>query len=133
MIETGMKFRQSSTLLYRVLAVSALAAGTLGVLLPLLPTTPFILIALWASARGAPEWHERIRTHPRFGPSVRAWQMQRAVSARSKWLACSMMGASWLGLWLGGVQPAILIVLAIVFTTVSAYLVSRPRPSEAEL
>ena len=57
-----------STLLYRVLAVSALGAGALGLLLPLLPTTPFILVALWASARGAPEWHERIRTHPRLGP-----------------------------------------------------------------
>lgn len=133
MIQIDMRSRQSSTFLYRVLAVSALAAGALGLLLPLLPTTPFILIALWASARGAPEWHERISTHPRFGPSVQAWQTQRAVSARSKWLACSMMGASWLGLWLGGVRPAILVALALVFITVCAYLVSRPAPSETEL
>jgi len=132
MIATSMKPRPSSTLLYRVLAISALGAGALGLLLPLLPTTPFILVALWASARGAPEWHERIRAHPRLGPSVQAWQAQRAVSARSKWLACSMMGASWLGMWFSGVRPAILIALAILFTTVCAYLVSRPEPSELE-
>lgn len=130
MIEAAMRSRLSSTFLYRVLAVSALGAGALGLLLPLLPTTPFILVALWASARGAPEWHDRIRSHPRFGPPVLAWQTQGAVSARSKWLACSMMGASWVGLWLGGVQPAILIALAILFTTVSGYLVSRPAPTE---
>ena len=132
MIATSMKVHPTSALLYRVLAVSALGAGALGLLLPLLPTTPFILVALWASARGAPNWHQRILTHPRFGPPVRAWQAQRAVSARSKWLACCMMGASWLGLWVSGVQPAILITLAILFTTVSAYLVSRPQPLEPE-
>ncbi|HKL52751.1 MAG TPA: DUF454 family protein [Wenzhouxiangellaceae bacterium] len=133
MIATSMKLHPTSVLLYRVLAVSALGAGALGLLLPLLPTTPFLLVALWASARGAPEWHQRILTHPRFGPSVQAWQAQRAVSARSKWLACCMMGASWLGLWLAGAQPPVLIALAIVFTTVSGYLVSRPQPSESEL
>src|SRR6056297_1088081 len=133
MIALSMKVHPTSALLYRVLAVSALGAGALGLLLPLLPTTPFILVALWASARGAPEWHQRILTHPRFGPPVEAWQTQRAVSARSKWLACCMMGASWLGLWMSGAQPPVLIALAIVFTTVSGYLVSRPQPSESEL
>lgn len=130
MIASSMKPRPTSTLLYRVLAVSALGAGALGLVLPLLPTTPFILVALWASARGAPDWHERILAHPRFGPPVQAWQKDRAVSARAKWLACSMMGASWVGLWLGGLQTTILIALAILFTAVSGYLVSRPEPSE---
>ena len=132
MIATSMKSNVSSTLFYRVLAVSALGAGALGLLLPLLPTTPFILVALWASARGAPAWHERIRSHPRFGPSVRAWQRQRAVSARSKWLACSMMGASWLAMWVSDVRPPILIALAILFATVCAYLVTRSAPSEPD-
>ena len=132
MIDISMKLHPTSILGYRVLAVSALSAGALGLLLPLLPTTPFILVALWASARGAPEWHERIRTHPRFGPSVQAWQTQRAVSNPSKWLACFMMGASWLLLWLGGTHPAILVALALLFITVSAYLVSRPEPEPPE-
>lgn len=132
MIATSMKLRPTSTLLYRVLAVSALGAGALGLLLPLLPTTPFILVALWASARGAPEWHVRIRSHPRFGPSIRAWQAQRAVSTRAKSLACGSMVATWAVLWLGGANPAILIALAVLFITVSAYLLSRPEPLEAD-
>jgi len=122
----------TSTLLYRILAVSALGAGTLGVLLPLLPTTPFILLALWASARGAPEWHERIRRHPRFAPSIQAWQTQRAVSARAKWLACGCMGASWTGLWFAGAQDWILLALVLLFSTVAAFLVTRPAPLEID-
>lgn len=130
MIAPGMKMFRPSTLFFRILAVSSLGAGALGVVLPLLPTTPFILVALWASARGAPDWHERILAHPRFGPSVQAWQTEGAVSARGKWLACSMMGASWVGLWLGGAQTALLVALAVLFTTVSGYLVSRPEPAK---
>lgn len=121
-----------STLMYRALAVSALGAGTLGLLLPLLPTTPFILVALWATARGAPEWHERIRTHPRFGPSIQAWQTQRAVSKRAKLLACGAMVVSWTALWLAGAGPAILVALAVLFAGVSAFLVTRPAPLEIE-
>lgn len=119
-------------LMYRTLAVSALGAGTLGLLLPLLPTTPFLLIALWATARGAPEWHERIRTHPRFGPSIQAWQTQRAVSKRAKLLACGAMVTSWTALWLAGAGPAILVALAVLFAGVSAFLVTRPAPLELE-
>lgn len=121
-----------STPLYRILALSALAAGTLGLLLPLLPTTPFILLALWASARGAPEWHERIRLHPRFGPSIQAWQTQRAVSGRAKWLACGCMGASWAGLWFAGTLDWVLLALALLFSSVAAFLVTRPAPLEID-
>lgn len=121
-----------STLLYRILAVSALGAGTLGLLLPLLPTTPFILLALWASARGAPEWHERIRLNPRFGPSIQAWQTQRAVSGRAKFLACGCMVASWTVLWFSGTHDWILFVLALLFSSVAAFLVTRPAPLEID-
>ncbi|MCA1779369.1 MAG: YbaN family protein [Xanthomonadaceae bacterium] len=126
-----MKLHPTSILGYRVLAVSALSAGTLGLLLPLLPTTPFILVALWASARGAPKLHEKILTHPRFGPSVQAWQTQRAVSSRAKWLACSMMTVSWFGLWLSDVHSGILAALAVLFVAVATYLLARPEPVES--
>jgi len=42
--------------MYRALALSAVAAGSLGLLLPVLPTVPFLLVALWAASRGAPAW-----------------------------------------------------------------------------
>ncbi len=119
----------TARLLYRVLAVAAVGAGALGLLLPLLPTTPFLLVALWASARGAPEWHARIRHHPRFAPTLAAWENEGAVSLRAKITACAFMGASWLAMLAMDVHRYVLAALAILFTVVGGYLVSRPAPS----
>lgn len=121
-----MKTAGSSTLLYRTLAATALCAGTLGLLLPLLPTTPFVLVSLWASARGAPELHERIRANPRIGPSIRAWQEQRAVPRRAKGLACACMTASWLVAWVAGAGHTLLFLLAALFAAVGVFLLTRP-------
>ncbi|MDT8410147.1 MAG: DUF454 family protein [Wenzhouxiangellaceae bacterium] len=128
----GAKPGRHAILLYRLLALGSIGAAALGALLPLLPTTPFLLLALWASARGAPEWHQRIRSHPRFGPSIRAWQTQGAVSGRAKGLALACMATSWALAWLTGAAPAILIALAALFTVVGTFLVTRPAPSEIQ-
>jgi len=105
--------------------------GIVGAFLPLLPTTPFLLLAVWAAQRGSPRLHRWLLDHPRFGPPLLAWERNRAVSTRAKWLAALLMGASWLimlqmteGWWV----PAI---TAVIFVAVSAYLFSRPTPDEA--
>jgi hypothetical protein len=117
-------------LLYRLLAVAAVGAGSLGLLLPLLPTTPFLLVALWASARGAPEWYAKIRHHPRFAPTLSHWEAERAVTARAKITACAFMIASWLVMLAMDVHRWVLAGLALLFTVVAGYLVSRPAPSD---
>jgi hypothetical protein len=116
-------------LLYRVLAVAAVGAGSLGLLLPVLPTTPFLLVALWASARGAPEWYSRIRHHPRFAPTLAHWENERAVSLRAKITACAFMAGSWLIMLAGDVHRYVLAGVAVLFTLVAGYLVTRPAPS----
>lgn len=120
----------SARLLYRLLAVAAVGAGSLGLLLPLLPTTPFLLVALWASARGAPEWYAKIRHHPRFAPTLAHWETERAVTARAKVTACAFMVASWLVMLAMDVHRWVLAGLAVLFTAVAGYLVSRPAPSD---
>jgi hypothetical protein len=122
----------TARLLYRVLAVAAVGAGSLGLLLPLLPTTPFLLVALWASARGAPEWYAKIRHHPRFAPTLSHWENERAVSVRAKVTACVFMAASWLIMLAMDVHGYLLAGLATLFVIVAGYLVSRPAPSTSE-
>ena len=43
-------------------------------LLPLLPTTPFLLLAAWFFARSHPEWEAKLLAHPRWGPLIRDWR-----------------------------------------------------------
>lgn len=73
---------------------TALALGVLGLFLPLLPTTPFVLLAAFCFTRGSPRWERWLLGHPRFGPLVRDWRARRAIPLRAKRLAWTMMALS---------------------------------------
>ncbi|NDY91560.1 DUF454 domain-containing protein [Ideonella sp. TBM-1] len=77
----------------------ALALGVLGIFLPLLPTTPFVLLAAFCFARGSARWERWLLSHPRWGPMVHDWRHHRAVPLRAKQLATVMMTLSCL--WTG--------------------------------
>jgi uncharacterized membrane protein YbaN (DUF454 family) len=69
--------------------------GALGVVLPVLPTTPFMLVALWGFARSSPRFHDWLYNHPLFGPPLVAFAENRVISARVKLVAFSTMAASF--------------------------------------
>jgi len=75
----------------------ALLTGIVGIFLPLLPTTPFVLLAAFCFSRGSTRCERWLLEHPRFGPMVRDWRAQRAVPLRAKQLATVMMtiGSVW--------------------------------------
>lgn len=119
---------------YRLLAMVSLSTGALGVVVPLLPTTPFVLLALWAAARGAPEWNARIRQHPAVAPALESWERERAVPAGAKLAACLTMLVSWCLAWWIGAGLWVLACMTLMFLTVGGFLLSRPssiaRPPE---
>ncbi len=75
----------------------SLATGIVGIFLPLLPTTPFVLLAAFCFARGNPRWEAWLLAHVRFGPMVRNWRARHAIPLRAKQLAWTMMavGSTW--------------------------------------
>lgn len=118
--------RGSTALLYRLLGLCALAIAVVGVVLPGLPATPFLLLAVWAFGRGAPAWAERIRGHPRLGPYLRNWSERRVVPARAKAAAVLSMVVSLAILWWSGAAPLFLGFVVLTCSVVTAYLVTRP-------
>lgn len=113
---------------YLILAYSAAGLGIVGAFLPLLPTTPFLLLAAWAATRGSPELHKWLYEHERFGPPLIAWEEKRAVSRESKLVACALILVSWIVMLLmteGWQVPAI---TGVLFLCGGTYLVTRPTP-----
>lgn len=70
-----------------LLAYLSLGVGIVGVFVPGLPTTVFVLIAAWAATRGSERLERRLLEHPHFGPVILAWRQHRAVPRRAKWAA----------------------------------------------
>lgn len=113
---------------YLVLAWMALALGVIGIVVPGLPTTPFVLLAAWAAARSSERLHTWLRGHRLFGPMIRDWQATGAVSRRAKWaatatmVACAaLMLATAPHLWMAATGSGVMLIVAI-------WLWLRPEP-----
>lgn len=107
----------------------ALGLGALGVVLPLLPTTPFVLLAAFAFARSSERWHAWLLRHRIFGPLIIDWREHGAISRPTKAVsAVSMAGVFGLSVGLGA-SKTVLIVQAVVLSATAIFVLSRPvRP-----
>lgn len=114
--------------LYLGLGWISLVLGAVGIFLPLLPTTPFLLLAAFCFARGSDESYRWLLSHPRFGPPIRHWRRHRAVSLRAKGLATlSIIAVVAVGLWLG--PPTwVLALQGVVLASVALFVWTRPLP-----
>ena len=113
---------------YLLIAYAAVAIGIAGVFLPLLPATPFLLIAVWAGSRGSQRVHDWIFEQPRFARLINDWHEQGAVPLSAKWLATIMMIVSFLTLTWGGANWLLLLGMAIFFSCIGGFLWTRPNP-----
>lgn len=113
---------------YLLLAYVAVALGIAGVFLPLLPATPFLLVAVWAAPKGSQRVHDWVYDQPQFARLINDWHQQGAVPLSAKWLATAMMVASWLTLWWTGAHWGLLLGMSLFFACVGGFLWSRPNP-----
>jgi len=111
---------------FRILACISAGLAIAGVVLPLLPTTPFVLLSAFFASKGSPAFAQWLDEHPRFGPVIENWRNNRAVPARAKGLACTMMVVSWSVLYLSGASVTVLVVSGVFMGGSASYLLSRP-------
>lgn len=115
-------------MLYTLLAWICIILAVIGLVVPGLPTTPFLLLAAWAASRGSKRLHDWLHRHPRFGPVLQDWQRQRAVARRSKVMAITLLVLSWAVSYWSGASTAVLAPLALLFLVLSVFLATRPEP-----
>lgn len=110
------------------LAYLSFGLGLVGIVVPGLPTVPFVLLAAFAAARGSVRLHRRLLAHPQFGPLIRDWQAQGAVGRRAKWLATGMMSACATILFLTAPRTWMAVLGTVIMAIVAAWLWRRPEP-----
>lgn len=113
--------------LFIALGWLSLALGFIGVFLPILPTTPFVLLAAYFFSRGSERLHGWLLEHRLFGHLIRDWESHGVIRPRAKWLATAMI-VPLFGYTLAFVQvaPGIKAVVAVTGLLVLVFLWTRP-------
>lgn len=114
-------------LLWRSLAISAVTLGAVGVVLPGLPTVPFLILAAWSAGRGWPALEVWLLKHPKHGDTIRNWREHGAVPRRAKILATLMMLISTTMIFLTPVPEMLRWLLPAFLLLVALWLWSRPN------
>lgn len=118
--------RRPRRIAYLALGYVCLGLAAAGAVLPLLPTTIFLIIAAWAFGRASPALRERLLNDPRVGPGLRNWQEHGTVSRRAKRAAGLAMAASWALATLLSGSVLVSAISGACLLAVAAWLLSRP-------
>ena len=105
-----------------------LVMGVVGIFVPGLPTTVFILMAGWAAARSSPRLHAWLWRHPLFGSMLRNWANGGCVSRRAKWSATALMALCAVVLVVSNAPRWATITASLCMACVLAWLWRRPEP-----
>lgn len=112
--------------LWAALGLICVALAVVGVVLPLLPTVPFLLLAAFFFARSSERLHNWLITHPTLGPPIEDWQARGAIHPKAKRIATlSIVIVFGISLALG-LKSTILIIQAVVLSCVLVFIWTRP-------
>ncbi|UWM84917.1 YbaN family protein [Rhizobium sp. SRDI969] len=112
--------------LMMMIAWASVAAAIVGIFLPLLPTTPFLLLSAGIFARTSPRFESWLLDHRWFGASVTAWREGGAIRSRAKAVAALTIATSFLLLIWFDPGPLALAVVATILSACVAFIITRP-------
>ena len=111
-----------------LIGLTSLALGALGIFLPLLPTTPFVLVAAIAFANSSERLHQWLLDHNIFGPLIENWRRYGAISRNTKIISLVSMVAIVLISWLLEVPSYVIVVQIAVLSISATFIATRPLP-----
>jgi uncharacterized membrane protein YbaN (DUF454 family) len=120
----------TSRLLWLTVGFAAMFLALLGVLLPLVPTTPFVLLAAFAFMRSSQRLHDWLINHAVFGALIRDWRQHRAIGKPAKVTASLAMLAVFIVSVVLQVPGFVLLLQALVLGACMWFVVSRPLPPD---
>ena len=119
--------------LYKPLGFLFLALAGLGLLLPILPGTPFLLLSAWFFARSSERWHRWLLDSQLFGPMIHNWEQNRCISCRVKVAAMTSMTLAGGVSILFAVEQLALKILGLTLMTIGAATVLRIKTCGREV
>ncbi|RAI59693.1 DUF454 domain-containing protein [Roseicella frigidaeris] len=118
--------RRPARLLLLGLGYLCLALAAIGVVVPGMPTTVFLIGAAAAFGRASPALRAKLRAHPRFGATLRHWEDHGSIAPGAKRAALIGMGLGWLMLTLLLRRPLVSALVGACMVAVAAYILTRP-------
>lgn len=115
--------------LWLLAGLVSVAIGAVGVVLPLLPTTPFLLVAAFAFARSSTRLDNWLRQHRTFGPLIDNWHREGSIDRKTKQIALLVILLTPVITWLVGVRPWIIVSQIVVLSASAAFILTRPLPT----
>ncbi len=118
-------------ILWLSLGCVTLALAFIGAILPLMPTTVFLLIATYSFARSSERLHAWLLNHRQFGPLINDWQEHGAIATKTKYKAIFAIFATFAISVLFGLGLIFLAIQAAVLGIVSLFIATRPGVTKA--
>jgi len=117
-------------LFWLLAGLASVVIGAVGVVLPLLPTTPFLLIAAFAFARSSERLDRWLREHRSFGPLIDNWHRDGSIDRNVKRTAMIVIVMTPVITWLFGAPLWIIACQIVALSAAALYILTRPLPSE---
>ncbi len=114
-------------IMWAILGLLSVALGAIGILLPLLPTVPFMLLAAFCFSRSSERLHHWLISHPTFGPPIEDWQSKGTIAPKVKRISTLSVGVVFVVSVILGVKTTVIIIQAVVLSLVLIFIWSRPN------
>ncbi|MGH1355156.1 MAG: YbaN family protein [Thalassovita sp.] len=112
---------------WAILGLICVAIGVVGIILPLVPTVPLMILAAFFFAKSSERLHNWLITHPQFGPSILDWQEHGAIHPKGKKIATVSIAIVFMISVILGLRPMILVIQGVTLCGVLIFIWTRPN------